>query len=323
MKMASIIIVNWNGKELLADCIGSVLRQTFKGIEIILVDNGSRDGSVAFVEQAFPSVKVVSLSENTGFTGGNIEGYRVSSGHYIVLLNNDARLTERWLEHMVAAVESDSAIGFCSSKIVIDGTTKIDSAGDVFTSAFTGTKLGEYEEESNFVQRRLVPGACAAAVLYKREMLDEIGFLDPDFFLNHEDTDLNLRAWLAGWKCLFVPEAVAYHKVSTSIVPMSDTAVYYFSRNNEWVWLKNVPLGLLVRTLPQRILYELSSFGYFCVMKGRWKPFIKGKLDAVRGAGAMLRKRKAVQALVRLSSSHTTRQLVPISSYLKGRLKSI
>ncbi len=321
MKKASIIIVNWNGKELLADCIGSVLRQTFKGFEIILVDNGSQDGSVEFVEQAFPSVKVVSLSENTGFTGGNIEGYRVSSGHYIVLLNNDAKLSERWLEHMVAAVESDPDIGFCSSKIVIDGTLMIDSAGDVFTSAFTGTKLGEYEEEGNFVQRRLVPGACAAAVIYKREMLDEIGFLDPDFFLNHEDTDLNMRAWLAGWKCLFVPEAVAYHKVSTSIVPMSDTAVYYFSRNNEWVWLKNVPLGLLIRTLPQRILYELSSFGYFCLIKGRWKPFIKGKLDAIRGVGVMLRKRKAVQAMVRLNSVNTTRQLVPISCYLKGRMK--
>lgn len=321
MKKASVIIVNWNGKELLADCIGSVMRQTYEAFEIILVDNGSQDGSVAFVECNYPSVKIATLSSNTGFTGGNIEGYRLAAGDYIVLLNNDAHLTDCWLECMVSAVESDPSVGFCSSKIIINGTSKIDSAGDIFTSAFTGTKIGEYEDESNYVQPRMVPGACAAAVLYKREMLDEIGFLDPDFFLNHEDTDLNMRAWLAGWKCLFVPEAVVYHKVSASIVPMSDTAVYYFARNNEWVWVKNVPLRLMVRVLPQRIFYELSSFGYFCLMKGKWRPFLKGKIDAVRGMGQMLRKRKTVQTMVRLRDTEIMHALVPIITYLKNRLR--
>lgn len=321
MKKASVIIVNWNGRELLADCLDSVLRQTYGCFEIILVDNGSSDDSVLFVENDYPTVKIATLSRNTGFTGGNIEGYRLATGDYIILLNNDARLTERWLEYVISAAESDPTIGFCSSKIVIDGTSRIDSAGDAFTSAFTGTKLGEYDEEGKYTQPRLVPGACAAAVLYKREMLEEIGFLDPDFFLNHEDTDLNMRAWLAGWKCLFVPEAVVYHKVSASIVPMSDTAVYYFSRNNEWVWLKNVPMGLMIRTLPQRILYEFSSFGYFCLMKGRWRPFLRGKIDAVRGMGVMLRKRKSVQALVRLREEDIMCGLVPISIYLKNRLR--
>ncbi|CAG0956438.1 glycosyltransferase family 2 protein [Geobacter sp.] len=321
MKIVSIIIVNWNGRELLVDCIDSVLRQTYANYEIILVDNGSCDDSVSFVNHTYPSVKTVSLADNAGFTGGNIAGYRFSSGDYIVLLNNDARLTDQWLEHMVSAVESDPAVGFCSSKIIIDGTTLIDSAGDEFTSAFTGTKIGEYEDESFHTQARQVPGACAAAVVYKREMLEDVGFLDPDFFLNHEDTDLNMRAWLAGWKCLFVPQAVVYHKVSASIVPMSDTAVYYFSRNNEWVWLKNVPLGLMLKSFPQRLIYEVSSFGFFCILAGRWRPYLRGKRDALAGIPAMLRKRSEVQRLRKLSTHEISAGLLPLSLYLKRRLQ--
>lgn len=320
MCKVSVIIVNWNGKELLADCLTSVLNQTFKDLEIILVDNGSTDDSIHFIETHFPSIKIVSLKENTGFTGGNIEGLKYAEGVFIALQNNDAVLTKDWLKDMVTAMQGDDQIGMCSSKIIIDGTNKIDSAGDIFTSAFTGTKIGEYENEEKFTEMRFVPGACAAAVLYRRKMLDEIGFLDEDFFLNHEDTDLNLRAWLAGWKCLFVPEAVVYHKVSASIGNLSDVAVYYFARNNEWVWIKNIPLLLLIKYLPQRIIYEMSSFGYFCILKRKWRPFIKGKIAALLKLPLMLRKRKEIQKLIKLSNQEIQKELIPISKYLKDRL---
>jgi GT2 family glycosyltransferase len=319
--IASFIIVNWNGRHLLEDCINSILSQTCLSFEIILVDNASSDTSVQFITERFPMVKIIALAENTGFTGGNIAGLEQAVGNFIILLNNDAVLTDRWLEVMLAELSSDATIGFCSSKIVIAGTDKIDSVGDTFTTAFTGTKMGEYESEKKFTVRRQVPGACAAAVIYKREMLNEIGFLDDDFFLNHEDTDLNMRAWLAGWRCLFVPEAVVYHKVSASIGALSDTSVYYFARNNEWVWLKNVPLKYMICNLPHRILYECASFGYFCLLKGRWRPFLRGKCDALMGAPAILKKRRAVQVLVRLCDAEIYGSLVPLFDYLKKRLK--
>jgi len=223
---------------------------------------------------------------------------------------------------MLEALVSDPRVGFCSSKIIIAGTSLIDSAGDAFTSAFTGTKIGELADEALYSERVLVPGACAAAVMYRRAMLNDIGFLDDDFFLNHEDTDLNMRAWLAGWRCLFVPEAVVQHKVSASIINLSETAVYYFARNNEWVWLKNVPLKQMICHLPQRILYEFASFGYFCVAKGRWRPFLKGKLDALKGISVMLKKRKAVQALVRINDHEINTSLISIFKYLRERVKS-
>jgi GT2 family glycosyltransferase len=243
------------------------------------------------------------------------------SGDLIVLLNNDAVLTERWLEMMVDALRSDAAIGFCSAKIIIAGTDKIDSVGDTFTTAFSGTKMGEYEPESQFNARRLVPGACAAAVIYRREMLDRIGFFDEEFFFNHEDTDLNLRAWLSGWKCLFVPEAVVFHKVNASVGDLSDMGVYYFARNNVWVWIKNIPLSILLRYLPQRLIYELSSFAFFCLIKKKWKPFFKGKRDALKQFPLMLRKRKEIQKLIVLSNKEIVNNLMPILEYLKIRLK--
>lgn len=317
----SIIIVNWNGRSLLQECLDAVYRQTYYQHEIIVVDNASQDDSVSFVRNNYPAVRLVVLSENTGFTGGNIAGYHESRGDYIVLLNNDAVLCDCWLESMVDALTSDNSLGYCSSKIIISGTDKIDSVGDTFTTAFTGTKMGEYEEESLFTERRLVPGACAAAVIYNRQMLDQIGFLDEDFFFNHEDTDLNLRAWLAGWKCLFVPEAVVYHKVNASVGELSDIGVYYFSRNNLWVWLKNVPTGLLIRAIPQRLIYELSSLAFFCIKKRKWRPFIRGKIDSFRMFPTMLKKRRQIQRLVKLSKADILPQLQPISTYLLQRLQ--
>ena len=318
--LVSIIIVNWNGRSLLDECLSALDDQTYRNFEIIFVDNGSQDDSLAFVREKFPFVIIVALESNRGFTGGNIAGYQVARGEYIVLLNNDASLCERWLEYMVAALELDHLIGFCSSKIIISGTSMIDSAGDTFTTAFTGTKIGERADVSRFSSRVQVPGACAAAVIYRREMLDDIGFLDDDFFLNHEDTDLNMRAWLAGWPCLFVPEAVVQHKVSASIGTLSDTSVYFFARNNEWVWIKNVPLPFLILNLPQRVLYELASFCYFCLSKGKWRPFLKGKWHAVLGVPKMLGKRRQQSALRRLNEQQIRGGLVPLGQYLRRQL---
>lgn len=315
----SIIIVNWNGIHLLKGCFDSVFNQTFKDFEVILVDNGSTDGSLEYVANAFPDVRVIPLPVNRGFTGGNNEGFRQSNGSFIVLLNNDASIQEDWLERMVAVMDSDAGLGSCASKIVIDGTDLLDSAGDLFTTSFTGTKLGELQKAGDFNKPRFVAGPCAAAAIYRRDMLEQIGFFDDDFFLNHEDTDLNLRAWLAGWRCLFIPDAVAYHKVSSSIGTLSDTSVYYFARNSLWVWIKNVPFPLLCRFLPQRLLYELNAFVSFCLIQGKWLPFFRGKVSSIIGFPKMIRKRNLTMKHIKLTNNDIKSNLLPITRYLWQR----
>jgi len=319
MCLISVIIVNWNGKQYLRDCLDAVLGQDFSTFEVILVDNGSSDGSVLFVQNNYPSVKVVQLMENRGFTGGNIAGFSVANGDFIALLNNDTRPEKGWLVALHRGMVSDSRIGICSSKIVIEGTGRIDSIGEHFTTAFTGTKLGNLQSCQEFSSPMFVHGACAAAALYRRKMLDDIGFLDNDFFFNHEDTDLNLRAWLAGWKSLFLPDAIVHHKVSASIGKLSAETVYYFSRNNEWVWLKNVPLRLMVRYLPQRMFYEITSFVFYGIKSGKFFPFLKGKLDALKRAPVMIGKRRAVRKIIRISSQEIATELMPITLYVRER----
>jgi GT2 family glycosyltransferase len=319
-QMISVIVLNHNGAHLLIDCLQALLDQTFKNYEVIVVDNASIDGSCKLIENNFPQVKLVRLSKNKGFTGGNIEGYKIARGKYIALLNNDTRACNTWIEKLVECMESDQSVGICSSKLIIDGTNKIDTVGDIFTTAFTGTKVGEFEDESKHSLKRYFHGGCAGAIMYRKAMLDKIGFLDEDFFLNHEDTDLNLRAWLSGWKCIFVPEAVVYHKVSATNGIMSDITVYHFSRNTEWVWIKNTPLNLMLRYLPQKFIYEMASFGYFCILQKKWRPFLKGKVDAFAKLFPMLKKRKLVQRSIKLTSAQIKKELMPISQYIKGRL---
>lgn len=317
----SVIIVNWNGQQYLKNCLESVLAQKFTEFEVIVVDNGSSDDSVNFIRENYQTVRVVCLDENRGFTGGNCAGFEVAEGQFIALLNNDTCVESDWLGSLVNAMREQPAVGICASKIIIDGTNLIDSAGDLFTTAFTGTKVGHKQSANLFNKPRNLHGGCAAAILYRRSMLDIIGFLDDDFFFNHEDTDLNMRAWLAGWKCIYVPEAIVHHKVSASVGHLSAKTVYFFSRNSEWVWLKNVPWPLIIQLLPQRLMYEIFSFLYYGVASGHLIAFIKGKFDAAKKIGCMLRKRKNVQQNIRLSRNEMLVGLIPINRYLWERFR--
>lgn len=316
---ASVIIVNWNGAHHLPGCLESLMNQTYRDFEVVVVDNGSMDNSVAYVKEHFPQVKLVCLDTNRGFTGGNWAGYEIAKGSFIALLNNDARAEPGWLGSLVSIMHSNPEVGICASRIIMDGSNMIDSAGDRFTTAFTGTKIGYRQPANLFDMPHAVQGGCAAAILYRRCMLDEIGFLDDDFFFNHEDTDLNLRAWLAGWKCSYVPDAIVYHKVSASIGHLSAKTIYYFSRNNEWVWLKNVPFSIMIILLPQRLIYELFSLLFYGFLSGHLLSFIKGKLDALKRITLILNKRKKIMPQIKLSHRKIVKELMPISRYLIDR----
>lgn len=324
MVTVSVIIVNYNGEHLIAECLQALLNQTYRNFEVIVVDNASTDNSAELIAQRFPWVTLIRLAKNKGFTGGNIEGLKCTRGNYIALLNNDTRVCITWLESLIKTIESDRAIGICSSKIIIDGTNKIDSTGNMFTTAGSGLKRGELEEDfGQYNEEKSVYGACAAAVLYRREMLDEIGFLDDDLFLNYEDTDLDFRALLAGWKSVFVPDAVVYHKVSATLGKMSDLTVYYFSRNSLLVWIKNMPIGLMVRYFHHRILYEIATFGYFCILNKKWKPYFTGKLSAISLIPKTLKKRRLIQRNRKVTIGFLTSVLIPVHYTVGQRISKV
>lgn len=299
MNKVSIITVNYNGKHLLKACLESLYAQTFRNFEIIVVDNNSSDGSPQYISDSFPHVQLIPLAKNIGFAGANVEGLKHASGTYIFLVNNDTELGKDCIRSLVSAMKSDPGIGIAATKMILHGTGTIDSAGDGYASVGRGFKRGEGSHSSSFNNPEYIFGACAGAALYRRNMLEEIGFFDEDFFLIHEDTDLNFRAQLAGWKAMYVPDAVVYHKVRSTIGHMSDTAIYYTLRNNEFVRIKNIPFGLFIRCLPEFILGTISEFIYFAIRHRKLKSYVKAKIDVLKSLQKTLRKREAIMKKIK------------------------
>jgi GT2 family glycosyltransferase len=310
----SVIVVNWNGQGLLQECLESLCRQKYGSLEIILVDNGSTDSSVQFVTETFPAVKVVPLGENRGFTGGNLAGLAVSQGEFIALINNDTRAEPLWLEHLIQPMLDDDHIGMCASKLIVDGTRVIDSSGDGIGTGGVGYKRGTGMDAAFYASPDDVFGACAAAALYRKAMLEAIGFFDADFFFNDEDADLNFRAQLAGWKCRYVPTAVVHHKVNATIGRLSDLHVYYHHRNLEFLWVKNMPAALMLRFFHHKLVQEVASFYYVCIRHGKWAPFFRAKRDALKMLPGMLKKRRVIQRHKQVPNHHVKAILTPLFS---------
>jgi GT2 family glycosyltransferase len=319
----SIIVVNWNGERFLKDCLGALSGQSYDNREIILVDNGSSDNSVRFVRENFPKVKVIALAENTGFTGGNAAGLEVAHGAYIALVNNDARPDEAWLENLIQPMLRDRTIGICASKLIFENPRILNGAGDGLTTAGVGFNRGLGHAAAAFSAPETVFGACGAAVLYRRRMLDEIGFLDEDFFLYDEDIDLNFRAQLAGWKCVYVPSAIAFHLANATSKRLSDLHVYYHTRNLEFVWMKNMPWVLMLRFAHHKLVQEVGSFCYLCLRHGKWRPFFRAKRDALRMFSRMLEKRKHIQTSRRVPNHYMQSTFTPMftMAFLKQKVK--
>lgn len=266
--LVSIIIVNWNGRELLTRCLAALSGQTRRDFEVVVVDNGSSDGSAEFLRREHPGARLVALDQNTGFAGGNNAGLAVSRGRFIVTLNNDMEPCPDWLEKLAAGFERDPRIGSCVGKMFFyDRHDIINSAGDVLLFDGQGVNRGLNEKDRGHYEREeYVPAATAGAAAYRREMLEETGFFDERYFAYFEDVDLSLRAIRRGWRCLYVPSAVAYHRhMSTTKKMGEDFLIFHATRNKFWNILKDFPNMLIVPAL----LYSLGGSLFFALRNSR------------------------------------------------------
>ncbi len=299
-----IIVVNWNGRAFLEECLQSIRGQTYHSFSVTLVDNGSTDDSLALVRNRFPEVQVNALPENRGFAAANNCALRGLQAPYAALINNDAVAEPGWLGSLVEALEQTKEAGFAASKMLYyHQPDVIDRCGDGYTRAGVGLLRGRGEPASNYDRREWVFGACAGAALYRTDMLRDIGLFDEDFFLIHEDLDLSFRAQLRGYRCLYVPEARVLHKASGSLVYDSPVSVYYGHRNLEWTYLKNMPGRLMLRTILPHFFYDLAAFGYF-TFQGRSFDYLLAKRDAWRGFQRARQKRVQVQKNRRVSDQY-------------------
>lgn len=302
MKRTSIIIVNWNGIHHLEECLTALLVQTRKPDELIVVDNASSDASAAFVERLYPSAFVVRLEQNRGFSGGNLAGYRICSGDYVILLNNDTKPLPDWLEKLTECADRHPEAGIIASHVTDWEGRYTDSAGDAVNVLGRAHQRFKGKPTNDRLQADHVFSACAGAALYKKEVIEEIGFLDETFFMNVEDTDFAFRAQLRGWRAYFCPDAVVRHKVSASQVAGSRLNIYYNTRNYIWSYCKNMPSGLIAK-YGWLLLADLTLKAFTAAINGTFPAFVAGLFDGIKGIAARLPERRRIQAsrLVSLS----------------------
>jgi GT2 family glycosyltransferase len=297
--LVSLIIVTYNNEKDIQQCLESLSQQTYQHYEIIIVDNASRDSTLKIIEEFTKinnKITTIRLDSNVGFAKGNNIGLQYAAGRYIALLNPDTEASASWLEALMAVVNNtdNDNYGIYASKLLISSSGLIDSAGDGCTTTGKGYKRGEGLLSSEFQEQEEVFGACGGAMLINKQVIADIGFLDEDFFLIFEDTDFCFRARLAGWRCLFVPKAIVYHKVRTSIGNMSDMAVYYSIRNSNYVWLKNIPTKLLIIYLHEKMLQNIISFFYFGIKHKKLKIYFQANFDVLKSLLSLLNKRRLI-----------------------------
>ena len=243
--LVSVVIPTLTADSRLLECVESLGRQTRHDFEVVIVDN-SGQGLVRRGGMAVGGARVIENRCNTGFGAAVNEGARASRSAYIATLNDDAVAHPQWLEALVCALERRPDAGMCASQVRFYGEPRLDSAGMLVCGDGSSKQRGHGKPPEDFPvsEEALFPSGSAA--LYRRSMLEEIGSFDDSFFLYCEDTDLGLRARWAGWKCLYVPEAVVEHHYSHSAGPVSELKAYYVERNRLFVLAKNFPARMLV-----------------------------------------------------------------------------
>ena len=305
----SIIVVTWNGRHYLDDCLGAIASQEGVSAETILVDNASTDGTREYVLAKFPWVRIVSLPENRGFAGGNNAGAREATGSYLAFLNNDTRADPGWLKALRAGVDLEARVALTTSRIVyMHDPETLDSAGDGLLRCGGAFKRHHGAPAGVASESQEVFGVCGAACLMPKAVFDELGGFDEDFFASHEDVDLSYRARLRGYRCRYVATAVVRHHGSGTLGTISPSAVFHGQRNMEWTYLKNTPASLLLRTLPGHVLYNLAAAAHFARL-GLFGTFCRAKVAAAAGLPRLLRKRASVQRTKVVATAAIERQL--------------
>ena len=301
MAEVSVVILTWNGRRYLEACLDAVARQQGVAHETVLVDNASTDGTVDFVRRRFPAVTVVALDENLGFAGGNNAGAARATGRDVVFLNNDTVVEPGWLAALCAGADEEAGFALATSRVVyMHDPGILDSAGDGLFRSGGAFKRLHGQPVSAAPLDREVFGVCGAACLVRRTVFEELGGFDEDFFASHEDVDLSYRARLLGYRCRYVAGAVVRHHGSATLGRMSPAAVFHGQRNLEWLYVKNTPASLLLRTLPGHMLYDLAAGAHFA-RAGRFGTFLRAKAAAAVGLPRMIRKRAQIQRARRVS----------------------
>lgn len=305
----SIIIVNFNGKEYLDSCVASVLKNKYENFEIIVVDNGSKDGSVSLLKKKYRKclnkIKIVELQKNFGPAKARNEGVKVASGVYIGFLDNDTQVHKNWISSALETFKINKNIGIVQSKILLnDDRRRIDYVGEYlgnFGFLVSSAAYGEIDN-NQYNQNSKILAAKSAGMFIRKKVFDEIGGFDEDYFIFVEETDLGWRSWLKGYECVFCPSSIVYHNFSSTkniVDKKFNTYLIRFHgcKNYLMTLIKNLSLLWLIKILPVHIFLWICLSLYFLI-KGNINSSInifKGILWNIYNIKSTLKKRTVIQ----------------------------
>ena len=296
----SVIIVTWNGRDWLAQCLPAVAAQTYPAFEIIVVDNGSTDGTAGWLKEQWPQVRLIQLEKNMGFAAANNAGIRASRSPYVATLNNDTRVDPNWLAELVRAAATPGVGMVAACVLRWNQPDRLDSAGIIVDVTGTAWNRGWGRPAESAALAGDVFGPSAAAALYRREMLDDVGLFDEDFFAYYEDVDLAWRAQRAGWRCRYAPAARAWHWHSATGQQTPSLKLFLLGRNKVWAILKNYQRPPLLLALPLILAADVVAIIYQTI-RTRSPAALRGRISAWRRARHMLSKRTPARRPVKLA----------------------
>jgi GT2 family glycosyltransferase len=297
----AVIVVNFNAGCFLWPCLEALEEQTSPADRIILVDNGSTDGSMEGVGARFPGVEIQTLPENTGFAGANNSAMAlVEDCQWVALLNPDTRAAPDWLARLRSAVQRNAGVSMFSSRLVdAYNPGRLDGTGDCYhVSGLVWRRDHGAPASRRRGESEVIFSPCAAAGMYRLELVRKAGGFDERYFCYNEDIDLAFRMRLLGARCMHVDDSIVAHAGSGITGAHSDFTVYHGHRNLVWTYIKNMPGRLFWRYLPLHLLMNLVSIIHY-TLRGRPGVILRAKRDALRGLGEMLASRREVQGRFR------------------------
>lgn len=296
MCKVSIVIPNFNGIVYLEECLDSLRRQTEKDFEILLVDNGSADGSISFVKEKYPEVKCILLKKNYGFCKAVNTGIKKAKAPYVILLNNDTKAEVDFVEAMIADMEMHPGCFSSQAKLLqMHNPTLMDDGGNYYCALGWAFAWGKDMPAVQYDEPRRIFASCAAAAIYRKSVFTEIGYFDEVHYAYLEDIDIGYRARIAGYENRYAPGAVVHHVGSgTTGSRYNEFKIGYSARNNIYLVYKNMPILQILLNIPfliAGILVKTVFFGSKGYLKEYLQGIRKGFALAAKGSKVKFKKK--------------------------------
>lgn len=269
--LVSIIIANWNGGEVMKNCLIFLEKISYPNWEVIIVDNGSTDNSenaIIDFKIRIKKYKIIKNSKNLGFAPANNQGYKKSDGKYLLLLNNDTEVTKDFLDILVKKMEADSSVGVIQPKIkLLDKPGYLDNAGSFFTwIGFLRHRGFLQKDGSEFDKEMEIFSAKGACMIIRKDIVDRIGLFDDKFFSYFEESDFCWRVWLSGYRVVFYPKSLIYHKVGYTIKRLNVLQInYHYYKNRIYSLIKNLNSFNLFKVLIPHLIISIGISGLFII----------------------------------------------------------